>query len=324
MATRTIEFDVDTPTQRRLPPAGPVAGQTPRLGPVPRRRQVSRIALYLALFTGAAVMLFPFAWMVSSSLKTFQEINLSPPTMLATDPQWSNYVEAWTAPPSGFGRYFLNSLVVATVGTALQLFTGITAAYAFARMQFRFSNALFVLVLATMMIPFEAKVVPNYVLIRHIPLAGGNDLSGAGGSGLYDTYAGMILPGVASAFAVFLLRQAFMAVPRDYWDAVRIDGASHWTFLWRVLVPMTKPAVLTVVLFGLLARWNELLWPLIVTQSEAIRPVQVGLMVFSGDEGSLPNLLMAAATFVALPGIVLFLFVQRRFVEGLASFGVKG
>jgi len=269
-------------------------------------------------------MLFPFFWMVTSSLKTFQEVNLSPPTTFPADPQWSNYVEAWNSPPSGFARYFFNSMVVAVVGTALQLITGITAAYAFARMKFRFNNALFVLVLATMMIPFEAKIVPNYVLIRQIPLTGGNDLLGAGGSGLYDTYAGMILPGVASAFAIFLLRQAFMAIPRDYWDAVRIDGASHWTFLWRVLIPMTMPAVLTVVLFGVLARWNELLWPLIATQTESIRPVQLGLMSFSGDEGSLYQLLMAATTLVAIPGVIFFLFVQRRFVEGLTAFGVKG
>ncbi len=190
-------------------------------------------------------------------------------------------------------------------------------------MQFRGRNLLFGLVLATMMIPFEAKVVPNYVLIRRIPFAGGNDWLGQGGAGLFDSYAGMILPGVASAFAVFLLRQAFLAIPRDYWDAAQIDGATHWTFLWRVLVPMTKPVLLTVVLFGFLGRWNELLWPLIATQTESIRPVQVGLIAFSGDEGSLYHLLMAATTFVALPGIAVFLFVQKRFVEGLASFGVK-
>lgn len=317
MAITTVEPEVVSSERRRL--TQPASLRHPR-----RRRQVSRVALYVALGTGAAIMLFPFVWMVLSSLKTFQEVNLSPPTILPKEPQVSNYSQAWARPPSGFGRYFLNSLVVATIGTLLQLGTGITAAYAFARMKFRLNNALFILVLATMMIPFEAKIVPNYVLIRRIPLLGGNNIAGLGGSGLYDSFAGMIVPGIASAFAIFLLRQAFMVVPRDYWDAVRVDGASHWTFLWRILVPMTKPAVLTVVLFGLLARWNELLWPLIVTQSEAIRPVQVGLMVFSGDEGSLPNLLMAAATFVALPGIVLFLFVQRRFVEGLASFGVKG
>lgn len=287
-------------------------------------RVTSRVILYTALIAGAMVMLFPFFWMVSSSLKTFQEVNLSPPTMLPTDPQWANYAEAWGSPPSGFGRYFFNSLVVAVVGTAIQLFTGIMAAYAFARLKFRFNNLLFMLVLATMMIPFETRIVPNYVLIRQIPLVGGNGIFGEGGSGLYDTYAGMILPGVASAFAVFLLRQAFMAVPRDYWDALRMDGASHWTFLWRVLIPMTMPAVLTVVLFGFIGRWNELLWPLIATQSESIRPVQLGLMLFSGDEGSLYHLLMAATTLVAVPGIIFFLFVQRRFIEGLTAFGVKG
>jgi len=312
------------PTMERDVLATPVALKATRVGRRSPRRTAGRWVLYVTLILGAAVMMFPFAWMILSSLKTFQEVNLSPPTVLPDRPQWSNYVDAWTRPPSGFGRYFLNSLIVAITGTALQLLTGITAAYAFARMQFRFNNALFVLVLATMMIPFEAKVVPNYVLIRHLPLVGGNDLAGLGGKGLYDTYAGMVLPGVASAFAVFLLRQAFMAVPSEYWEAARMDGASHWTFLWRILLPMTRPVVLTVVLFGLLGRWNELLWPLIVTQTESIRPVQVGLIAFSGDEGSLPHLLMAATTFVALPGIVVFLFVQRRFIEGLVSFGVKG
>lgn len=269
-------------------------------------------------------MMFPFVWMLLTSLKTMQGVNLSPPEILPDDPQWSNYSRAWFAPKSSFGKYFVNSLVVATVGTAVQLFTGITAAYAFAWLRFRFKNVLFILVVATMMVPFEAKVVPNYVLIRRLPLLGGNDINGVGGSGLYDTYAGMILPGVASAFAVFLLRQAFMTVPRDFWDAVRVDGASHWTFLWRILVPLTRPAIVTVVLFGFLGRYNELLWPLIITQSESIRPVQLGLILFSSDEGQLYHLMMAASAFVALPGIVLFVLVQRRFIEGLSSAGVKG
>ncbi|MHA7276427.1 carbohydrate ABC transporter permease [Arthrobacter sp. Hz1] len=323
MALHTIESTTDVPTSTPHPAAPP--NQPNRTYAIQRWRRIAgRVVLYTALIAGAAVMMFPFAWMITSSLKTFQEVNLSPPTMLPSDPQWSNYAEAWGGPPSGFGRYFLNSLIVAVLGTVLQLVTGITAAYAFARMKFRFNNLLFLVVLATMMIPFEARIVPNYVLIRQIPLVGGNDLFGEGGSGLYDTYAGMILPGVAGAFAIFLLRQAFMAVPRDYWDAIRMDGASHWTFLWRVLVPMTMPAVLTVVLFGFIGRWNELLWPLIATQSESIRPVQLGLMAFSGDEGSLYHLLMAATTLVAIPGIIFFLFVQRRFVEGLTAFGVKG
>ncbi len=292
----------------------------------PRRRRPGpgRVLLYVLLIAGAVLMMFPFVWMLLTSLKTAQEVNLSPPTIVPNHPQWSNYLTAWFAPKSSFGKYFVNSFVVAAVGTAVQLFTGITAAYAFACLKFRFKNVLFLLVVATMMVPFEAKVVPNYVLIRRLPLLGGNDINGAGGSGLYDTYAGMILPGVASAFAVFLLRQAFMTVPREYWDAVRVDGASHWTFLWRILVPMTKPAIVTVVLFGFLGRYNELLWPLIITQSESIRPVQLGLILFSGDEGQLYHLMMAASAFVALPGIILFVLVQRRFIEGLSSAGVKG
>jgi multiple sugar transport system permease protein len=305
-------------------PVGLIASRPPRRIDGRRLPRPGRLLLYLLLVLGAALMMFPFVWMLLTSLKTMQGVNLSPPEILPDDPQWSNYSRAWFAPKSSFGKYFVNSLVVATVGTVVQLFTGITAAYAFAWLRFRFKNVLFILVVATMMVPFEAKVVPNYVLIRRLPLLGGNDINGVGGSGLYDTYAGMILPGVASAFAVFLLRQAFMTVPRDFWDAVRVDGASHWTFLWRILVPLTRPAIVTVVLFGFLGRYNELLWPLIITQSESIRPVQLGLILFSSDEGQLYHLMMAASAFVALPGIVLFVLVQRRFIEGLSSAGVKG
>ncbi len=305
-------------------PVGLIASRPARRVHGRRLPKPGRLLLYLLLVLGAALMMFPFVWMLLTSLKTMQGVNLSPPEILPGDPQWSNYSRAWFAPKSSFGKYFVNSLVVATVGTTVQLFTGITAAYAFAWLRFRFKNVLFILVVATMMVPFEAKVVPNYVLIRRLPLLGGNDINGVGGSGLYDTYAGMILPGVASAFAVFLLRQAFMTVPRDFWDAVRVDGASHWTFLWRILVPLTRPAMVTVVLFGFLGRYNELLWPLIITQSESIRPVQLGLILFSSDEGQLYHLMMAASAFVALPGIVLFVLVQRRFIEGLSSAGVKG
>jgi multiple sugar transport system permease protein len=284
---------------------------------------MQRGIVYALLVVGAAIMLFPFAWMVITSLKSFAEVNLSPPTLYPHSWQFSNYPDAFTRPPSGFGRYFLNTTIVAGVGTGLQLFAGILAAFAFARLEFPFKGPLFILVLSTMMIPFESKVVPSYVIIRSIPLVGGNDIMGQGGAGLYDSYAGMILPGIASAFAIFLLRQAFMQVPRDYWDAARVDGAGEWAFLWRVLVPISLPTIFTVGLFGFLSRWNELLWPLIITNSESLRPLQVGLIYFSNDEGTLFHLMMAASTFVAAPMILLFFFVQRRFIEGIAAFGVK-
>lgn len=284
---------------------------------------VRRAPIYLLLAVGAAIMLFPFYWMVITSLKTYAEANLSPPTLYPHAWQFSNYAQAFNRPPSGFGRYFLNSTYIAGVGTLLQVLVSILAAFAFARLQFPFRNVLFVLVLGTMMVPFEAKVVPNFVLIRHLPFLGGNDWMGFGGSGLYDTYSGIILPGIASAFGIFLLRQAFMQIPRDLWDAARVDGAGEWSFIWRILVPITVPTIFTVALFGFLSRWNDLLWPLVVTQTEAIRPVQVGLIMFSGDEGSLFHLMMAASTMVAAPIIVLFFFVQKRFIEGIAAFGVK-
>lgn len=291
--------------------------------PVARPR-LGTAAVYLTLIAGALVMLFPFYWMVITSFKDLAEINLLPPTAIPREWHPGNYVTAWNKPESTFGRYFLNSALIATVGTALQMFCTILAAYAFARMDFPLKRALFLLLLATLMIPFEVTLIPNFVTIRHLPLLGGNDLTGAGGSGLYDTYGGIILPGIANAFSVFLLRQAFLQLPRDFWDAAQLDGASRWMFLWRVAVPLTLPTVLTASLFALLARWKAVLWPLIVTSSEELRPVQVAMLYFRGEEGPNFHYLMAAATLVALPGIVLYILAQRHFTEGLASAGVKG
>jgi len=290
--------------------------------PVPRR--LGKITVYAALTIGALVMLFPFYWMVVTSFKDLAEINLSPPTAVPREWHPGNYITAWNKPESTFGRYFLNSAIIAIGGTALQMGCAILAAYAFARMDFPLKGPLFLLLLATLMIPFEVTLIPNFVTIRHLPLLGGNDITGAGGSGLYDTYGGIILPGLANAFSVFLLRQAFLQLPRDFWDAAQIDGAGRWTFLWRVAVPLTLPTVLTATLFALLARWKAVLWPLIITSSEELRPVQVAMLYFRGEEGPNFHYLMAAATLVALPGIALYLLAQRHFTEGLASAGVKG
>lgn len=278
---------------------------------------------YLVLTLAGAVMLFPFLWMVLTSFKSMAEVNLAPPTLLPREWHPENYLEAWLKPESTFGRYFLNSLILAGVGTALQLLVCVPAAYAFAAMEFRGRELLFIILLATTMIPAEVTLIPNFVTIRHVPLAGGNDLFGQGGKGLYDSYAGMILPTLANPFAIFLLRQQFRTVPRDYWEAAQLDGASRPRYLWHVLIPLATATLVTVVLFGLLARWNALLWPLLVTSSESLRPIQVGLLYFRGEEGSRFHTLMAAATFTALPGILLYFAAQRRIVDGLAS-GVKG
>lgn len=300
----------------------PIKGKPGRRGRPPGVL-ARRALIYIVLIAGALVMVFPFFWMVATSFKDLNEINVSPPTILPTEYHPGNYVEAWNRPESTLGRYFVNSAIVAVGGTALQMLVSIMAAYAFARMVFPLRNVLFIVVLATLMIPFEVTIIPNFVTIRHLPLLGGNSILGVGGQGLYDSYAGIMVPGIAQAFSIFLLRQAFMQVPRDYWDAARIDGASHWRFLWRIVVPLSMPTVLTAGLFALLGRWNALLWPLLITSSESIRPVQVGLLLFRGDIGPNFHLLLAAATLIALPGIILYFFTQRRFIEGLSS-GTKG
>jgi len=290
----------------------------------PTRVRPARIAAYAILIGGSALMLFPFFWMLVTSFKTLAEINLSPPTIFPHDWRPQNYLTAWTKPPSSFTQYFINSAIISIVGTALQVTMAVLAAYAFAMLDFPGKNLLFVLFLATLMIPFEVTLIPNFVTIRHFPLLGGNDFFGNGGKGLYDTYAGMILPGAASGFSVFLLRQAFMTVPREYWEAAQIDGCTRRYFLLRMLVPLAMPAISTVALFALLARFNALLWPLVITGGEKLRPVQVGIYYFRSGEASYLNLVMAASAFVMLPAIILYAFTQRRFVEGLASTGVKG
>jgi len=296
-------------------------GETARIG---ARVDVAQALAYVVLIAGAVVMLFPFFWMLVTSFKSLAEINLSPPTILPHEWHPENYVKAWTTAPSTFTRYFANSAVISLAGTALQVLTSVLAAYAFAMLEFPGKRVLFILFLATLMIPFEVTLIPNFVTIRHFPLVGGNDLFGNGGKGLYDSYPAMFLPGAASGFSVFLLRQAFLAIPRDYWEAAQLDGCSPRYYLWRILMPLTAPAITTVGLFALLGRFNALLWPLIVTGSEKLRPVQVGIYYFRNGESSYLNLVMAASAFVMLPGLILYAFAQRRFVEGLASTGIKG
>ncbi len=276
------------------------------------------------VFGGALIVAFPFLWMLLGSFKTIQESNLFPPTFLPREWHPQNYLEAWTRPPSTLGRYLLNSAFTAIVGTAGQLAIGVLAAYAFARLRFRGRDLLFLLVLATTMIPNEITLIPNFVTIRHIPLVGGNDLLGNCGQGLYDSYAAMILPGLAGAFPIFLLRQTFLTVPNEYWEAAQLDGTSNLGYLWRILLPLTAPSLITVALLGFVGRWNALLWPLLVTRRESIRPVQVAMTYFQDENVTDYGLLMAAAFLVTVPIILLYLVAQRRFIEGVTAGGLKG
>lgn len=220
---------------------------------------------------------------------------------------FQNYVDAWNAAP--FPRYYFNTFLVAATTTLLEVFAASLAAYAFSWMVFPGRDFIFGLFLATMMIPGEVLLVPNFITISKL--------------GWIDTYYALIIPWIVSVFAIFLLRQHFLTIPRELFDAAKIDGCSHWRFLWQMVVPLSKPAVITSALLKFVGSWNAFLWVLIVTNSEKYRTLPVGLQAFSSDVGTQYNLLMAAATFSILPVVILFIFTQKYFIQGIARTGLK-
>jgi len=267
---------------------------------------MARLLIHLILTLGGIASVFPFAWMVLTSLKSYREVATRAfwPSVL----RFSNYVEAWQSAP--FARYFANSGFMASLTVLGVLFTSILAAYAFARMGFVGKRALFNIFLATMMIPGAITLIPNFITIRQL--------------GWYDSYWALIVPWTASVFSIFLLRQFFAQIPNDLHDAAVLDGCGGFRFLVQIVLPLSKPALLSVALFNFIGSWNAFQWPLIVTSREAMRPVQVGLAVFTKESGTDTQLLMAAATITILPVVLLYFLVQRRFIEGIATTGIRG
>ena len=270
--------------------------------------KILKIVAYAILILGAITMILPFFWMVSTSLKTPAEAVAQPPVWLPESLQFENYVRAMEVAP--FGRYFLNSVVITTLSTAGELLFTILAAFAFSRMNFYFKNVLFTILIATMMVPFELLMIPNYLTLSRM--------------GLINTYAAMIIPFLASVFSVFMLKQNFEAVPDELYYAAKVDGCSDFKFLWQVVVPLSKSAIVAVTILKIIGSWNAFLWPLIVTNETDIRPLPVGLQAFTTEAGTYYELLMAAATIVVLPMIVIYLFLQKYINKGIANTGVKG
>ncbi len=269
-----------------------------------------RSAWPFALLTIAALILgLPFFWMVATSLKPTQEIIVYPPRWLPQDIRLENFVDAWNAAP--FGRFYLNSIVTGVAATVLQVVFAAFMAYAFVFIRFPAKRLLFLLVLATMMIPVEMKLVPNYLLLSEL--------------GWINTYWALIIPPAAHAFPVFVLQQQFKTLPRDLIDAAKVDGASHFQILLRVVTPISRPLLAAVGLVSFVGRWNDYLWPLIATNTLAMRTLPIGLAYLKEtQEGANRwNLLMAGTIFVIVPILVLFIFTQKQFVEGITRGAVK-
>jgi multiple sugar transport system permease protein len=308
----------------------PAAAPSPR-GPVWRRRLWLGFC-YLILVPGAILFVAPFAWLVSASFQHVGDIFSWPPQWIPQDPTLDGYKGFFgigkagelAEGSEGAWRWFLNSAFVAGSVTTLQLFFNSLAAYTFAKRRFPGRNFIFMIFLATMMVPPQVTLIPNYLVLKHVPFFGGNDVMGQGGHGWLDSYWGLILPGAVSAFGIFLLRQYMLAIPDELLDAARIDGAGEFKVFWKVVLPLCGPALAATAIFTFTYAWEDFLWPLIVVSSSDHYTAPLGLALFVVKNRTSWNLLMAGSVVATLPMVVMFLIFQRRFIQGISMTGLKG
>jgi multiple sugar transport system permease protein len=283
---------------------------TPRPSPQGGRGRLGleRLFLHALLIMGSVSMLAPLAWMLSTSLKQPGDIFIYPPQWIPHPIVWQNYVQTVTVMP--FGRFYFNSTVQAVAVTVLQLLTSSLAAFAFSRLRFPGRDVIFLLYLATMMIPYPVTMIPNFIIMRVL--------------GWIDTYKALILPPAFSAFSTFLLRQYFMSLPFELDDAARVDGASSFRIWWQILMPLAGPALAALAIFTFLGQWNNFVWPLIVTNSENMRTLPVGLAAFQGQYRVEWHLLMAGSVISLVPILVIYIVGQKWFVQGITLTGMGG
>jgi ABC-type glycerol-3-phosphate transport system permease component len=270
----------------------------------------SDIAVNLLLILIGVAIAMPIIIAIFTSFKTPSQVITFPPSVVPKDWTLQNYVVAWNVNP--FGRFLLNSTIQSGLITLAQVLFSVMAAYAFAILEFPGRNALFYLVIGSLMVPFELVFIPNYQLISAL--------------GWGDTYMGLTMPFLVSAFGVFLLRQFFLTVPKDFHDAARIDGCGNWRYLWTVLVPLSKGSIGAFAIFAFLSAWNQYLWPLIITSSVEMRTLQIGIRYFMStlDRGADWGPVMAGAVIAILPALAVFLIAQKQLVRGIAMSGLKG
>ncbi|WP_248763395.1 carbohydrate ABC transporter permease [Pseudarthrobacter sp. SSS035] len=280
-----------------------------------------RIALYVALTVGSLLMLAPFIWMVLTALKAPNEVGVF--TWLPTEYHWENFAEAMKIAP--FLNYFRNSFIIAIGETAVTLAVCTMAGYALAKLPLRGAKSLLNYFIVLLMVPFQIILVPLFLIVKSMPLFGGNDILGQGGTGWLDSWWGLIIPLAAGPMYTFLARQFYVSLPSELADAARMDGVGEFGIFLKVMTPLIKPALVTIFVFQVEGAWNAFLWPLMITNTDEIRPLQLGLAIFSQDQSDvLWPYLMAGTALATLPMIILFIFAQKRFVEGMASAGLKG
>ena len=276
-----------------------------------------------AVFTILCIILilFPFFMMISISLQTPSEVYARSVVYIPKAPQFANYAAAMQN--GDWARYFFNSFFVTSVVVVVSLLINSMSGYVFARIPFRGSGALFLLILVGMMIPPQVTMIPVYTLLRGAPFAGGNDAYGSGGTGLINTYGGLILPFIAGSFGVFLCRQYYIVFPRELDDAARIDGCGRFSAFVRIYLPLSGPIAASLGVLKFTGTWNEFTWPFIITGTDAMKTVQIALTRFRDESEIIWNQLMAATFLVSLPVYVIFAFLQKHFVAGILAGSIK-
>ena len=270
-------------------------------------KTVGRVAGYVIIYAAALLTLAPFVWMILTSFKDIGEIFSYPPTWWPEDFTLDNYVATFRAAP--FGRFYLNSLFVATTVTLGQLVTCSMAAYAFARMEFWGRDVLFYVFLGTMMVPLHVTMIPSFMILHWL--------------GLIDTYGALIIPGLASAFGTFLLRQFFLTIPKELEEAAYLDGCGRFRVLWQIIVPLARPALATLAIFTFMGVFNDFIWALVAINSQDLYTVQLGLAIFRDRYSTEWGSLMAGSVVATLPILIVFFLAQKQFIEGIALSGLK-
>jgi len=271
-----------------------------------RLRTFGSIGLHTVVILGALAMFFPFFWTIITSISPGAGLGVAP-SLVPENPSLEAYERLFDERP--FGRVILNSLLLAGVTTIVQLFTSATAGYAFSRLPFRGQTAVFAVYLATMMIPLQVLIVPLFVELKAF--------------GLLNTYLGALLPTFASAFGIFLLRQAINQVPRELDEAATIDGAGHFRIFFSIVLPNIRPALATLVVFAFMGSWNSFLWPLVVLRSPELQTLPVALAGLQGQYSTEWDIVMAGSVVSVLPMLALYIFAQKYVVQGVASSGIK-
>lgn len=273
------------------------------------KKRVGKFFIYLILIIIAAAMLIPFLWMLSASIKTDREVfQMNPFVWIPENPRWSNYLDIWTKIP--FAIFVKNTVYLTIVVTILQLLTSSFAAYSFAKLDFKHKNLLFMAYIATIAMPWQVYMVPQFIMMR--------------GFGLNDKLLAMICLQAFSAFGVFLMRQFYMGIPDSLCEAARIDGMSEYGIYAKIMLPLSKPAISTLTIFTFVNTWNDYLGPLIYLKTQEKKTIQLGLKMFIGQYSSEYGLIMAGSVLSLIPVLIVFLCLQKYFVEGVANTGVKG